>query len=275
MNNLLLDEIKKNHNVAQQYICLFLVIYDSITLIAIIIFFGFEKRNIESLQHKLFAILFLDIIKEGLNIFTDAYIIYLLQETVFTLLSAFQFYFYIQIFEKIFSEDLYRYLYSFIYFLIIFDLRAAFPDHKLFCQIQYILAIFLIYFLYKRMSTKLDTFVNNILKINIYYQGKIFVYNLPFFIFVYLIIFYVFKLIELLIESELYKSYLIMICLVFKEVSKYLIIAHLIVILYAYNKYIENSGEAYIIEQNKNANNKIKNNEFKDEEKIDIKQEEK
>ena len=29
-----------------------------------------------------------------------------------------------------------------------------------------------------------------------------------------------------------------MICLVFKEVSKYLIIAHLIVILYAYNKYI-------------------------------------
>ena len=66
-----------------------------------------------------------------------------------------------------------------------------------------------------------------------------------------------------------------MICLVFKEVSKYLIIAHLIVILYAYNKYIENSGEAYIIEQNKNANNKIKNNEFKDEEKIDIKQEEK
>ena len=275
MNNLLLDEIKKNHNVAEQYICLFLVIYDSITLIAIIIFFGFERRNIESLQHKLFAILFLDIIKEGLNIFTDAYIIYLLQETVFTLLSAFQFYFYIQIFEKIFSEDLYRYLYSFIYFLIIFDLRAAFPDRKLFCQIQYILAMFLIYFLYKKISTKLDTFVNNILKINIYYQGKIFVYNLPFFIFVYLIIFYVFKLIELLIESELYKSYLIMICLVFKEVSKYLIIAHLIVILYAYNKYIENSGEAYIIEQNKNANNKIKNNEFKDEEKIDIKQEEK
>ena len=275
MNNLLLDEIKKNHNVAEQYICLFLVIYDSITLIAIIIFFGFERRNIESLQHKLFAILFLDIIKEGLNIFTDAYIIYLLQETVFTLLSAFQFYFYIQIFEKIFSEDLYRYLYSFIYFLIIFDLRAAFPDQKLFCQIQYILAMFLIYFLYKRISTKLDTFVNNILKINIYYQGKIFVYNLPFFIFVYLIIFYVFKLIELLIESELYKSYFIMICLVFKEVSKYLIIAHLIVILYAYNKYIENSGEAYIIEQNKNANNKTKNNEFKDEEKIDIKQEEK
>ena len=275
MNNLLLDEIKKNHNVAEQYICLFLVIYDSITLIAIIIFFGFERRNIESLQHKLFAILFLDIIKEGLNIFTDAYIIYLLQETVFTLLSAFQFYFYLQIFEKIFSEDLYRYLYSFIYFLIIFDLRAAFPAHKLFCQIQYILAIFLIYFLYKRISTKLDTFVNNILKINIYYQGNIFVYNLPFFIFVYLIIFYVFKLIELLIESELYKSYFIMICLVFKEVSKYLIIAHLIVILYAYNKYIKNSGEAYIIEQNKNANNKTKNNEFKDEEKIDIKQEEK
>ena len=276
MNDLIVNEIKKNHNEAEQYIYLFLVGIDAVTFIGAIIFFGFEIENFDSPRHKLFTILFLDIIVEIISIFTDAYINNLLQETVFTLILAIQFYLYLQIIERVFSEFIYKYLFSFIYFLIVFDIKMIFPNNKLFCVIQYISAIFLIYFLYKRMMTKLDNFMNNVLKINIYYQGGIFAFNLPFFILVYLIIFYVFKLIELLIESELYKSYIIMICLVFKEVSKYLIIFHLFIILYAYNKYIKNSGVAYTIEQNKNLNkNKKKNNDIKDEEKMDIKQEEK
>ena len=276
MNDLIVNEIKKNHNEAEQYIYLFLVGIDAVTFIGAIIFFGFEIENFDSPRHKLFTILFLDIIVEIISIFTDAYINNLLQETVFTLILAIQFYLYLQIIERVFSEFIYKYLFSFIYFLIVFDIKMIFPNNKLFCVIQYISAIFLIYFLYKRIMTKLDNFMNNVLKINIYYQGGIFAFNLPFFILVYLIIFYVFKLIELLIESELYKSYIIMICLVFKEVSKYLIIFHLFIILYAYNKYIKNSGVAYTIEQNKNLNkNKKKNNDIKDEEKMDIKQEEK
>jgi hypothetical protein len=276
MNDLIVNEIKKNHNEAEQYIYLFLVGIDAVTFIGAIIFFGFEIENFDSPRHKLFTILFLDIFVEIISIFTDAYMNNLLQETVFTLILAIQFYLYLQIIERVFSEFIYKYLFSFIYFLIVFDIKMIFPNNKLFCVIQYISAIFLIYFLYKRMMTKLDNFMNNVLKINIYYQGGIFAFNLPFFILVYLIIFYVFKLIELLIESELYKSYIIMICLVFKEVSKYLIIFHLFIILYAYNKYIKNSGVAYTIEQNKNLNkNKKKNNDIKDEEKMDIKQEEK
>ena len=276
MNDLIVNEIKKNHNEAEQYIYLFLVGIDAVTFIGAIIFFGFEIENFDSPRHKLFTILFLDIFGEIISIFTDAYMNNLLQETVFTLILAIQFYLYLQIIERVFSEFIYKYLFSFIYFLIVFDIKMIFPNNKLFCVIQYISAIFLIYFLYKRMMTKLDNFMNNVLKINIYYQGGIFAFNLPFFILVYLIIFYVFKLIELLIESELYKSYIIMICLVFKEVSKYLIIFHLFIILYAYNKYIKNSGVAYTIEQNKNLNkNKKKNNDIKDEEKMDIKQEEK
>ena len=276
MNDLIVNEIKKNHNEAEQYIYLFLVGIDAVTFIGAIIFFGFEIENFDSPRHKLFTILFLDIIVEIISIFTDAYMNNLLQETVFTLILAIQFYLYLQIIERVFSEFIYKYLFSFIYFLIVFDIKMIFPNNKLFCVIQYISAIFLIYFLYKRMMTKLDNFMNNVLKINIYYQGGIFAFNLPFFILVYLITFYVFKLIELLIESELYKSYIIMICLVFKEVSKYLIIFHLFIILYAYNKYIKNSGVAYTIEQNKNLNkNKKKNNDIKDEEKMDIKQEEK
>ena len=276
MNDLIVNEIKKNHNEAEQYIYLFLVGIDAVTFIGAIIFFGFEIENFDSPRHKLFTILFLDIFVEIISIFTDAYMNNLLQETVFTLILAIQFYLYLQIIERVFSEFIYKYLFSFIYFLIVFDIKMIFPNNKLFCVIQYISAIFLIYFLYKRMMTKLDNFMNNVLKINIYYQGGIFAFNLPFFILVYLIIFYVFKLIELLIESELYKSYIIMICLVFKEVSKYLIIFHLFIILYAYNKYIKNSGVQYTIEQNKNLNkNKKKNNDIKDEEKMDIKQEEK
>ena len=276
MNDLIVNEIKKNHNEAEQYIYLFLVGIDAVTFIGAIIFFGFEIENFDSPRHKLFTILFLDIIVEIISIFTDAYMNNLLQETVFTLILAIQFYLYLQIIERVFSEFIYKYLFSFIYFLIVFDIKMIFPNNKLFCVIQYISAIFLIYFLYKRMMTKLDNFMNNVLKINIYYQGGIFTFNLPFFILVYLITFYVFKLIELLIESELYKSYIIMICLVFKEVSKYLIIFHLFIILYAYNKYIKNSGVAYTIEQNKNLNkNKKKSNDIKDEEKMDIKQEEK
>ena len=276
MNDLIVNEIKKNHNEAEQYIYLFLVGIDAVTFIGAIIFFGFEIENFDSPRHKLFTILFLDIFGEIISIFTDAYMNNLLQETVFTLILAIQFYLYLQIIERVFSEFIYKYLFSFIYFLIVFDIKMIFPNNKLFCVIQYISAIFLIYFLYKRMMTKLDNFMNNVLKINIYYQGGIFAFNLPFFILVYLIIFYVFKLIELLIESELYKSYIIMICLVFKEVSKFLIIFHLFIILYAYNKYIKNSGVAYTIEQNKNLNkNKKKSNDIKDEEKMDIKQEEK
>ena len=276
MNDLIVNEIKKNHNEAEQYIYLFLVGIDAVTFIGAIIFFGFEIENFDSPRHKLFTILFLDIFLEIISIFTDAYMNNLLQETVFTLILAIQFYLYLQIIERVFSEFIYKYLFSFIYFLIVFDIKMIFPNNKLFCVIQYISAILLIYFLYKRMMTKLDNFMNNVLKINIYYQGGIFAFNLPFFILVYLITFYVFKLIELLIESELYKSYIIMICLVFKEVSKYLIIFHLFIILYAYNKYIKNSGVAYTIEQNKNLNkNKKKSNDIKDEEKMYIKQEEK
>ena len=102
MNDLIVNEIKKNHNEAEQYIYLFLVGIDAVTFIGAIIFFGFEIENFDSPRHKLFTILFLDIFVEIISIFTDAYMNNLLQETVFTLILAIQFYLYLQIIERVF-----------------------------------------------------------------------------------------------------------------------------------------------------------------------------
>ena len=276
MNPLIVEEIKENHNLAQSYIYVVLLVFDTIIFIMNLIFFGIELKNFYSLRQKLFNILMLDIIQRTINIFTDAYLNSLLQETVFNLIATIQFYFYLQILERIFAEFFEKYLYSILFFCETFDIKVIISENKLFCTIQYIFIILFIYIFYVKIMDCLEIFLNNIFKINIYYQGGLFLLKIPFFILIYLIIHYLFGLISLLIENELYQSYIIMICLVFREVSKYLTILHLIMILYAYNEYIKKSAGEFSIEQNKKFK-KVggKKLEFKDEEKIDIKQEEK
>ena len=108
--------------------------------------------------------------------------------------------------------------------------------------------------------------MTNISRKNNQFQGKNFINNLPFFVFLYFIIYYVLQLCALMIENKLYESYMSMVCTIFKEVGKYLVILLLISIYHSFNKYVKEADFTY-------ENNAIQNNQvkvYKDEEDEEI-----
>ena len=69
--------------------------------------------------------------------------------------------------------------------------------------------------------------------------------NFPFFILIYLGINYTIELFGLMIDNELYESYVSMICIIFKEVGKVLLFLLLIFIYNTFNKYVKTGGTDY------------------------------
>ena len=109
-------------------------------------------------------------------------------------------------------------------------------------------------------------FLSNISRRNNQFQGRNFINNLPFFIFLYFTIFYVLQLCGLMIDNKLYESYMTMICTIFKEVGKYLNILLLIAVYHSFNKYIKETDFTYDNKHNQNENNKV----YKDDEAEEI-----
>ena len=99
--------------------------------------------------------------------------------------------------------------------------------------------------------------------------------NLPFFISIYFILNYSFKIISLLIDHILYASYMIMLCKIFKEVGKYLAFLLLIIINHSFNKYIQDydfgfsSSNSGITDVKSRDNERRKVDIYKDEDELD------
>ena len=68
---------------------------------------------------------------------------------------------------------------------------------------------------------------------------------LPFFIFLYFIIYYILQLLGLLVNNKLYERYLTLICTIFKEGGKFLVILLLIMIFYIFNKYVIGANPSF------------------------------
>ena len=210
--------------------------------------------------------------------YSDAYAKTFVQEIVFTLVVSIQFYLSVSMLEQVFTDknnDSYldnelhiknKSLFSFIFFCLSFSFKGLLTSHTLLSLIQYICILISISVFYKYIGNKIDLFLTNIQRKNSQFQGKNFINNLPFFVFLYFIIYYILQLCALMIENKLYESYMFMFCTIFKEVGKYLVILLLISIYHSFNKYVKEPDFAY---QNKPIeNNQVK--VYKDDEDEEI-----
>ena len=276
MNSIIDEEIKQNHNQAEAFISLFFAGLDAVTYILILTLFGCEFKSLGSPQQKLSIFLLLDGILRIINMYSDAYAKTFVQEIVFTLVVSIQFHLSVSMLEQVFTDknnDSYldnelhiknKSLFSFIFFCLSFSFKGLLTSHTLLSLIQYICILISISVFYKYIGNKIDLFLTNIQRKNSQFQGKNFINNLPFFVFLYFIIYYILQLCALMIENKLYESYMFMFCTIFKEVGKYLVILLLISIYHSFNKYVKEPDFAY-------QNKPIENNQvYKDDEDEEI-----
>ena len=258
MNSVIDEEIIQNHNQAEAFISLFFAGLDAITYIVILTLFGFEFKSIDSPKQKLTMFLLLDGILRIINMYTDSYMQSFVREMLFSLIVTLQFYLSISMLEQIFTDKSNesfilnelqiknKYLFSFIFFCLVFSFKGFMTSNFL-SFMQYICILIVI-------------------SRNNQFQGRNFINNLPFFIFLYFTIFYVLQLCGLMIDNKLYESYMTMICTIFKEVGKYLNILLLIAVYHSFNKYIKETDFTYDNKHNQNENNKV----YKDDEAEEI-----
>ena len=256
MNSEVYEEIMQNHNQAEAFISLFFAGLDVITYIVILTLFGFEFKSLDSPKQRLTIFLLLDGILRIINMYTDSYMQSFVREMVLSLIVTLQFYLSISMLEQIFTDKSNesflvnelqiknKYLFSFIFFCLVFSLKGLMTSNFL-SSIQYICILILISVFYKYIANKIDLFLTNISKKNNQFQGRNFINNLPFFVFLYFTIFYILQLCGLMIDNKLYESYMTMICTIFKEVGKYLNILLLIAIYHSFNKYIKDNEFVY------------------------------
>ena len=256
MNSEVYEEIMQNHNQAEAFISLFFAGLDVITYIVILTLFGFEFKSLDSPKQKLTMFLLLDGILRIINMYTDSYMQSFVREMVLSLIVTLQFYLSISMLEQIFTDKnnesflvnelqiKNKYLFSFLFFCLVFSLKGLMTSNFL-SSIQYICILILISVFYKYIANKIDLFLTNISKKNNQFQGRNFINNLPFFVFLYFTIFYILQLCGLMIDNKLYESYMTMICTIFKEVGKYLNILLLIAIYHSFNKYIKENEFVY------------------------------
>ena len=256
MNSDVYEEIMQNHNQAEAFISLFFAGLDVITYIVILTLFGFEFKSLDSPKQKLTMFLLLDGILRIINMYTDSYMQSFVREMVLSLIVTLQFYLSISMLEQIFTDKSNesflvnelqiknKYLFSFLFFCLVFSLKGLMTSNFL-SSIQYICILILISVFYKYIANKIDLFLTNISKKNNQFQGRNFINNLPFFVFLYFTIFYILQLCGLMIDNKLYESYMTMICTIFKEVGKYLNILLLIAIYHSFNKYIKDNEFVY------------------------------
>ena len=256
MNSEVYEEIMQNHNQAEAFISLFFAGLDVITYIVILTLFGFEFKSLDSPKQRLTIFLLLDGILRIINMYTDSYMQSFVREMVLSLIVTLQFYLSISMLEQIFTDKSNesflvnelqiknKYLFSFIFFCLVFSLKGLMTSNFL-SSIQYICILILISVFYKYIANKIDLFLTNISKKNNQFQGRNFINNLPFFVFLYFTIFYILQLCGLMIDNKLYESYMTMICTIFKEVGKYLNILLLIAIYHSFNKYIKQNEFVY------------------------------
>ena len=257
MNSMIDEEIMDNHNKADAFLSLFFLGIDVIGYLILFTLFNCDFKNMTSPKQKLYYFILLDGISRLINVYTDAYNKNFLQETTFTFIATIQFYLSLSILEQIFTDknnDSFleselqirnKSLFSFLFFCLVFSFKGILPNHGMISLIQYVFILISISIFYKYLNNKINTFLSNIQKKHTEFTSKNFISNLPFFIFIYFVINYVLQLFELKLNNRLYESYMSMICTIFKEVGKYLVILLLITLYNTFNKYVKDTYYGY------------------------------
>ena len=257
MESVIDEEIIDNHNKAGAFISLFFLGLDAITYIITFTLFSCELKNLSAPKQKIYLFIILDGLLRLINIYVDAFRKSFIQETTFTLISTIQFHLALSLLDQIFTDqrnDSYMAselqirninLFSFLFFCLVFSFKGILVSFGLISSIQYICIFITLSIFYKYINNKIDIYLTNIQKNNNQFTNKNFIINLPFFIYIYLVINYILRLFGLVSENKLYESYMSMICTIFKEVGKYLVILLMISLYNTFNKYVRINEHTY------------------------------
>ena len=278
MNSVLDEDIMDNSNKADALISLFFLGFDVLIYLIIFTLYNCELKNYGSPKQKLYFFMMLDGLLRFISIYTDTYSKNFLQELVFTLIASIQFFLSLSMLEQIFtdkSNDSFadnnnlemnnKTLFAFLFFCLVFSFKNSIANYGFLSTVQLICVLILISIFYKYMNNKIEIFLSNIQKNYSQFTGKTLISSLPFFIYVYFIIYYVLQLCILFINNKLYESYMSLICIIFKEVGKYLSIFFLIAIYNTYRKYISNNSDIKYEVHNEIPNEKHTIQVYKDE----------
>ena len=222
---------------------------DAIIYIILLFLFGWEFKNSDSPKQKLSFFIILDAFMRIINVFTDLYSKSFFKELLFSSLASIQFYTIIIFINQIFTEKNHEYnleissemgnakLLTCIFFPLIFSFKAVMSSYKFLSIIQYILIILATYGISNYVEKRMENFFSIIIEKNGQFSNLSYTTSFPSFISMYIMINYFIEIIGLLISNSLYAVYIDMICMIFKESVKYLVIIALIIIYYYFNKY--------------------------------------
>lgn len=249
------EQIMDNHNIAGAFVSLFFLGLDAITYIVAITLFSCDFKNLSLPKQKIYLFIILDGLFRLINIYADAYYKSFVQEATFTLISTIQFYLALSMLEQVMTDqrnDSYminelqiknKNLFAFLFFCLVFSFKGLLSSYALLSSIQYCCIFISISIFYKYINNKIDIYLTNIQKNNNQFTSKNYIVNLPFFVFIYLAVNYILRLFGLMFDNKLYESYMSMICTIFKEEGKYLVVLIMIIIYNIFNKYVIKTSE--------------------------------
>ena len=253
MNANIINEIIKKHDKAEMILSFFFGIIDVIFYLIILCIFGCGlNKGCFSHRQKLSLIFILDFLFRIINLYITSFIFSLSMEIINTAFATIQFFLILLLLNQIFTDknnesllesaEIFSPLLTSLFFiLLIININIS----KFLLLVQYIAGICasIVYGFY--MKGKIDIFLKNIVKKNPNYPARICLNNLPIFVPCYFVVYLALKIIILIFENQLYKSYMEMASDIFKEVGKYFTFTLVIFIYYLFNKYIKEEDYHY------------------------------
>jgi len=257
-----MEEIIDDHDKADTYVSLVLLFLDIIIYFVILFLFGCFNREFFSIKQNISFLIILDICIRIVNIFYTSFIYSIFKEILFSTFASYQFYLIITILNQIFKENTIgsplekvEIKYPFLSSIIFFIFAIIIDVHKIASLVQYGCAIATIIFYALHVKKRVELFLTHLEKKKSDYFAKNFLHNIIIFLALYYIIFFGMKILDVIIENNLYHSYLEIATDMFKELTKYFCFSMVIYFYYLDNKYLKEKEEEKNNNQNKGENN--------------------
>lgn len=258
MNKQIFEEIVQKHDKTEAFISMFFAGVDFIIYFILLITFGCNfNKNFLYYRQVLSILIILDLIFRIINLYFNSFLYSLVNELLKTLFASIQFYLIIFLINQIFTvknkESLFKNLklpYPILSSALFFIFAMALNISKKVSLIQYVLVIIVVLVYGYYAGGKIELFLKIVEKKKPNFNCKNFIHNLTLFISLFFVTYYFLKIISLLIENELYISYMEMLCDIFKEVGRYFSFILVIILYYLFKKYIKE--EDYESDSNSN-----------------------
>lgn len=263
------EMITQRHNKAERFVSLFFMAINCIFFFICLTKFGYDLSNKSSIKNKIFIIFILDFLLRVIIYFTASLEFSIIQEIFSTCISCTQFYIVITGLNQIFLDknnsngiiegnDIKQPEITAVFFFV---LTFYIHHSKGLSLLQYICESIAITIYVFYVNGKIRIFIQNLEKKNQNFEGRNYTTIFPLFISLYFFIYFLLKILSLVVEWKLYISYLDMSCIIFKEAGKYLTFTTIMILFYYYHKFI-------FVEDFNTTNNQVSITTEKDSEKL-------